>query len=374
MASLPSNPDPMAGALRVERAIMELRRGRAVEVLDGEGALVVAAVERLDPEAVAGCRDADGLVRLVLTRERADALGVRGRDDGAVQLELPASTPMQGLVSLAIGRAPGADAHPAPFTVVPADPRAGAALTLARNARLIPALLSCRGIHAAPDPERLQVSVVDVAAYRRARGRALQQVSRAKVPLAATEACEFIVYRERYGDAEHVAIVIGAPDGKAPVPVRLHSACLTGDLLASLRCDCGDQLRGAVARIVEAGGGVLLYLAQEGRGIGLANKLRAYGLQEEGLDTLQADRHLGFRADERDYTVACTMLRDLGFRQVILLTNNPEKIAALNACDIEVVGRMSLPAPVNTHNARYLRAKREHAKHLASGPEGPEER
>jgi GTP cyclohydrolase II len=372
MAILPSNTTPMGGALRVERAIVELRRGRAVEVLDGEGALVVAAVERLDPQAMAACRDGDGMFRLVLTGERAEVLGVSG--GGAVQLELPAGTPMQGLVALAIGRPPDAEAQPALYKVVAAEPRAGAALTLARNARLIPALLSWRGIHTAPDPERLQVSAADIAAYRRDRGGALQQVSRAKVPLAATEACEFIVYRERYGDAEHVAIVIGAPDGKAPVPVRLHSACLTGDLLASLRCDCGDQLRGAVARIVEAGGGVLLYLAQEGRGIGLANKLRAYGLQEEGLDTLQADRHLGFRADERDYTVACTMLRDLGFRQVVLLTNNPEKIAALNACDIEVVGRMSLPAPVNTHNARYLRAKREHARHLASGHEGPEER
>ncbi len=314
-----------------------------------------------------GYRDAGGAFRLVLSRERVEALGVSGHYRGTLQLELPADTSPRGLFALAIGRAPSGGPRQAPFTVAAADPRGEAALTLARDARLIPALLSCRDAHARPDPGRLQVSVDEIAAYRPVRGRELQQVSRAKVPLAASEDCEFIVYRERFGDAEHVAVIIGKPNGGGPVPVRLHSACLTGDLLASLRCDCGDQLRGAVAHISEAGGGVLLYLAQEGRGIGLANKLRAYGLQEEGLDTLQADRHLGFRADERDYTVACAMLNDLGFKQVALMTNNPEKIAALNACDIEVVGRMSLPSPVNKHNAQYLRTKRERAGHLETG-------
>ena len=216
---------------------------------------------------------------------------------------------------------------------------------------------------------RLSVGAIDIEGYPQARSQQLQRISQARVPLAAAEDCELIVYRERFGDAEHLAILIGAPDQTKPVPVRLHSACLTGDLLASLRCDCGDQLRGAVARIAQAGGGILLYLAQEGRGIGLSNKLRAYALQELGLNTLQADRHLGFRADERDYSMACAMLEDLGFNRILLMTNNPDKLAALSACNIEVVGRMPLSTPVNEHNASYVRAKRDHAGHLDTGAE-----
>jgi GTP cyclohydrolase II len=147
--------------------------------------------------------------------------------------------------------------------------------------------------------------------------------------------------------------------------VRLHSACLTGDLFGSLRCDCGEQLRTAVRRIAELGGGIQLYLDQEGRGIGLANKLRAYAIQDTGLDTLDADRHLGFRADERSYGVAAAMLGSLGVGPVQLLTNNPQKIAALRELGIDVIGRLSLITSTNVHNERYLRAKRERAGHLS---------
>jgi len=148
------------------------------------------------------------------------------------------------------------------------------------------------------------------------------------------------------------------------VLVRLHSACLTGDLLGSLRCDCGDQLRGAVDQLAAVGGGVLLYLAQEGRGIGLANKLRAYQLQDTGLDTIEADRHLGFNADERSYAAAASMLRQLGKTRIQLLTNNQEKIDALQAAGIDVVSGQRLIGAVNRHNVRYIRAKRERAGHL----------
>jgi GTP cyclohydrolase II len=151
--------------------------------------------------------------------------------------------------------------------------------------------------------------------------------------------------------------------------VRLHSACLTGDLLGSLRCDCGDQLRDAVELIAASGGGIVLYLAHEGRGIGLANKLRAYALQDEGLDTLEADQHLGFRTDERDYTAACAMLQDLGIRRIRLLTNNPGKIEALNSGGIEVLAREPLQGRETPHNARYLRTKRERAGHLGAKAE-----
>ncbi|MGD8341862.1 MAG: GTP cyclohydrolase II, partial [Gammaproteobacteria bacterium] len=172
------------------------------------------------------------------------------------------------------------------------------------------------------------------------------------------------LFRDEHTDAEHVAIVIGDPEPGVPVPVRMHSACLTGDVLGSLRCDCGEQLKTAIQRIAGLGAGVLLYLDQEGRGIGLANKLRAYSIQDSGLDTLDADRHLGFSADERSYEVAASMLKSLGIASVQIMTNNPEKIAALREHGIHVDGRLPLVGSINAHNEKYLRAKREKAGHL----------
>jgi len=372
MASAQNEHDERASALRVERAIVELRRGRTVDVVDSHGVAVVAAIERLDPDEVSDFVAADGSLSLVLTPERGEALGLVGYSS-ALEIALPGDTSLESILRLATGMTSIGDEHVEPFQVGQADPRAAAALTLARHAQIIPALATRDPAEGRADLLLLQVSIDDIENYPMIRGRELQRVSRARVPLAASENCEFIVYRERFGDAEHVAIIIDTPDSAKPMPVRLHSACLTGDLLASLRCDCGDQLRGAVERIAKVGGGVVLYLSQEGRGIGLVNKLRAYALQEQGLDTLQADRHLGFRADERDYAVACAMLKDLGIDRVVLLTNNPNKIAALDVCDIEVVSRMPLPAPANKHNAHYLRTKRKHAGHLAAGLEDAED-
>jgi GTP cyclohydrolase II len=182
--------------------------------------------------------------------------------------------------------------------------------------------------------------------------------------LADAEESRIAVFRDEHGLGEHVALVIGNPDLSGIVPVRLHSACLTGDLLGSLRCDCGEQLRSAVSRIASLGGGVLLYLDQEGRGIGLANKLRAYAVQDTGLDTVDADRHLGFHADERNYDVAAALLQELGISRIRLLTNNPQKISALQEHGIDVVDRVPLVVSMNSHNERYLRAKRERSGHL----------
>ena len=159
--------------------------------------------------------------------------------------------------------------------------------------------------------------------------------------------------------------LIGDPDLTASVPVRLHSACLTGDLLGSLRCDCGEQLKTAVDRIAALGGGVLLYLDQEGRSIGLANKLRAYTIQDTGADTFDANHQLGFSADERSYDIAATMLQRLGVSSVRLLTNNPQKIDALREHGIDVTDRLPLVAEPNQHNEAYLRSKRERAGHLS---------
>jgi GTP cyclohydrolase II len=163
---------------------------------------------------------------------------------------------------------------------------------------------------------------------------------------------------------EHLAIVIGEPSSRKPVLVRLHSECFTGDLLGSLKCDCGEQLRGAVRAIEAAGGGVLLYLAQEGRGIGLINKLRAYRLQADGFDTIDANLRLGFEADERLFQPAAAMLRQLGITRVRLLTNNPDKVAGLAACGIEVLERVPHSFPANKHNEFYLQTKQSRAGHL----------
>jgi GTP cyclohydrolase II len=195
----------------------------------------------------------------------------------------------------------------------------------------------------------------------------LIRVSDARIPIAACDACTLVLFREPHGDAEHVAIVVGQPDLSRPVHVRLHSACLTGDLLGSRRCDCGDQLRLGIERLAETGG-VLLYLSQEGRGTGLANKLRAYRLQDAGLDTIDADRYLGFSADERDFGPAVAMLKQLGISRIQLLTNNPHKIDSLRRGGLDVVARVALLAPVNPCNARYVQTKHERAGHFAQAP------
>ncbi len=240
---------------------------------------------------------------------------------------------------------------------------AAPALELLKQARLVPAMLI---VATEPPPAAegiLDIDVSDFAQSAYRHGVDLERVSEARVPLSHHDNCRLVLFRDTSDASEHVAILIGSTDA-AVVPVRVHSSCLTGDLLGSLRCDCGDQLRGAVEELAALGGGVLLYLAQEGRGIGLANKLRAYELQDAGFNTIEADRNLGFNDDERSYGVAADMLRQLGMTRVHLLTNNPAKIAALQEEDIEVVTDQRLVGALNHHNARYLRTKREHAGHL----------
>ncbi|MSO66149.1 MAG: GTP cyclohydrolase II, partial [Alphaproteobacteria bacterium] len=168
---------------------------------------------------------------------------------------------------------------------------------------------------------------------------------------------EIVAFRPADGGIEHVAILIGKPDGRQPVLVRLHSECFTGDLLGSLRCDCGQQLRGAIEVMAKEGQGALLYLGQEGRGIGLINKLRAYVLQDQGYDTMEANRRLGFEEDERPFLPAARMLALLGFHRIRLLTNNLEKVEGLTRCGIDVVERVAHRFPSNPHNAHYLAAK-----------------
>ena len=243
-----------------------------------------------------------------------------------------------------------------------------AAVALAKLAALLPAALVLPLAAAEAALARRRTDFANVATEavltRRAAITGLTRVAEARVPLADAEDARLIAFRPGDGGTEHLAILIGAPDPASPVLVRLHSACFTGDVLASLRCDCGEQLRGAIAAITEAGGGVLLYLAQEGRGIGLINKLRAYQLQDAGFDTVDANEQLGFDADERVYLPAAEMLRQLGFAAVRLLTNNPEKVAALERSGIRVAERVPHVFPANGHNERYLRTKATRSGHL----------
>jgi GTP cyclohydrolase II len=263
-----------------------------------------------------------------------------------------------------------------PFEASRSEPpeSAAAAVRLAKLAGLLPAAL----LFPIPDKahEKIQIEgalsevlASDILGFESRAAQSLQLVVRASVPLEGAEESELAAFRPSDGGPEHYAVIIGAKRAPAlappgPVLTRLHSECFTGDLLGSLKCDCGDQLRGAVQTIAKAGGGVLLYLAQEGRGIGLMNKLRAYRLQDEGFDTMQANQRLGFEADERLYDIAARILQLLGYSKVRLLTNNPDKVRALQTAGIEVVERVPHSFPDNEHNRDYLRVKAEKGGHL----------
>ena len=239
---------------------------------------------------------------------------------------------------------------------------AEAAMELARIAGILPAFL------VAPEPatEPVELAASDLEAFLDPQTLAI--ATRARLPVAACEEAEVVVFRTPDDTREHVALIVGRQSSDAVPLVRLHSECLTGDLLGSLRCDCGPQLAGALASMAEeaarGGWGVLLYLRQEGRGIGLVNKLRAYRLQDEGFDTLEANRRLGLPEEARDFPVAARMLDLLGVRAVRLMTNNPAKVAALEAAGTTVVERIAHHLPTNPHNERYLATKRDRAGHL----------
>ncbi|WP_164156721.1 GTP cyclohydrolase II, partial [Sandarakinorhabdus rubra] len=233
-------------------------------------------------------------------------------------------------------------------------------VALAKHAGLIPA------VYAVPQAGiATAVTCPAAAALALPPGQARVRISaRARLPLASAENTEVVAFRPDDGGPEHLALLIGDPDISRPVLARLHSSCLTGDVLGSLKCDCGPQLHAAIAAIAaNPGGGILLYLQQEGRGIGLLNKLRAYALQDQGWDTVDANTRLGFAADERDFSLAAAMLAALGVRNVQLLTNNPLKVAGLAAHGL-TVSRVPHDMPPNPHNAAYLATKRDRQGHM----------
>lgn len=376
-----------AALAAVERALAELRRGGIVVLRDDDGAggLVIAA-ECCSPLALQRLQGlAQGAPVIVTTRRRAEAIGMEipphiaggmGDTNKPITLDLPAGVPVD-IILRPHEQGPERSRHIAlrhlSRPVASHAPRiAETAIELAKLSRLLPAVVlgplsrdpGNKRRDWARDQNLVYVDAVDVLSYEQTASRNLQQVAQANVPLEGAENARILAWRPSDGGKEHLAIVVGEIDPTEPVLIRLHSECFTGDLLGSLRCDCGVQLRGAIAQIAKEGSGVLLYLAQEGRGIGLVNKLRAYELQDDGFDTIDANEQLGFDADERIYAPAATMLTRMGIKRVRLMTNNPEKISQLSKYGIEVVERVAHSFPSNGHNENYLRTKALRAGHL----------
>ncbi len=350
------------GLSEIRHAIAALRAGRAVRI-SAERPVAVLAVETATPELLE-LLDPDSSAPLLISGERAAALALAHFRDAANPAQpvlIERADWLDHGVALALAD-PGRDLDRGPLgplrpIATDCTQAAQAALSLARLAGLLPALWLIEGDAAMP-----AVSASDIVAERRAPQ--VEIVSRARLPLEDLPETQIVAFRASDDGQEHVALLIGAFGGEPPL-VRLHSECLTGDVFGSLKCDCGPQLKEALRIIGAAGGGVLLYLRQEGRGIGLANKLRAYALQDRGLDTVEANQRLGFGDDERDYAHAAAMLRTLGIEAVRLLTNNPAKVAGLEQAGIAVAERVAHHMPANPHNADYLATKRKKSGHLA---------
>jgi GTP cyclohydrolase II len=348
--------DPRA----VARAIDALRRGWPVAIRGTDGTLKLLAIETADAERLKAF-DPDSTAPVLLSAGRAATLKLANQreaaaPDGPVFVERVPWLDFDTSTALADPQLDLATPLKGPFRAIEIDASdaAAAALRLARVAGLLPAFFAICG-----DDEHA-ITPADIDAHEDADR--LRIVGRAGLPVEGAEDAEIVAFRTDEMPGEHVALLIGQPNGTPPL-VRLHSECLTGDVLGSLKCDCGPQLKAAIAAIEASGWGILLYLRQEGRGIGLINKLRAYALQDQGFDTVDANTRLGFAVDARNFAVAGRMLALLGQKTVRLLTNNPDKVAALEAAGISVAERVPHKLPPNPHNERYLATKRDRTGH-----------
>ena len=390
----------------IEEAIEEIRAGRFVVVADdvereNEGDLTIAA-QFVTPDAVNFmATHGRGLVCLCLTPERCEELGLRqmtDQNEAQFGTAFTVSIEARDGVSTGISAAdrartiqvavdPTSTPHDLvhPGHIFPLRARAGgvlkrsgqteAAVDLARLAGLAPAGVVCEIMKddgtMARVPDLVEfcerhglklVTVADLIEYRRRTEKLVERVVSVRLP---TDYGEFqaVAYRETLTGKQHVALVKGDVEGKEDILVRVHSECLTGDVFHSRRCDCGEQLEQALARIEQDGEGVILYLAQEGRGIGLLNKLRAYELQEQGLDTVEANIELGFKADAREYGIGSQILADLGLTTIRVLTNNPKKISGISGFGLEVVSQEPIEVEPNDENREYLETKRDKLGH-----------
>ena len=347
----------------VDRAISELRRGSKIVVKDGNQSLLMLASEALGAEQLSEFqRFIPGPVMVAITGQRAKALGW---DEDVTQAYLVHSqemllAPMVEFLCDPVSLSKEVDLTKLKLT--PASPLEKTCLQLAKLSRLLPSALI--GPLTQPCDDLTVVNANDIEMYQIQAARSLRMVSQTRLPLNDAENTKLLAFRPFDGGHEHFAIVVGEPNTTEPVLIRLHSECFTGDILGSMRCDCGSQLRDAIAAIEAVGSGVLLYLAQEGRGIGLVNKIRAYQLQDAGFDTVDANLQLGFDEDERIYLPAAQMLKLMGITKVKLMTNNPAKLQSLMDHGIDVTERVGLVVPANTHNQEYLQTKADKAGHL----------
>ena len=350
------------------RARSDLRMGVPVVLTGPEGALLVLAAETLDAARLADIKALGGPPVVVISARRAETLKARPYDGDLARIILPTDADLQWV----LGVADPADDLRTPMKGPLVSERGGGAdlhrlaLKLAKSARLLPAVLVLPLKNAPAFSQERRLTVVDgvAAAPLLELASPLNPVVSARLPLEVSEAGKLHIFRPEDGGEEHYAIEIGQPPRDAPVLARLHSACFTGDLMGSLKCDCGPQLRGALAQMGEEEAGVLLYLNQEGRGIGLANKMRAYSLQDQGFDTVEANHRLGFEDDERDFRIGADILKRMGFSSVRLLTNNPAKIAMMQQNGIEVAERVPLKVGETAHNRAYLATKAKKSGHL----------
>ncbi len=390
----------------IDEAIEEIRQGRMVVVCDdedreNEGDVVMAA-QFVTPEAINFMtKEARGWVCLALTPDRCDELGLElmtAKNESALQ------TPFTATIEARDGVTTGVSVHDRAHTMqVAIDPssrpqdlvqpghvsplkakrggvleRTGhteASVDLARLAGLIPAGVICEVMNEDGSMARVpdlvaycerhglkMVTIADLIAYRRRHDRLIERVIATRLPTTFGDFTA-VGYRSLLEEKHHVALIKGDVAGRPDVLVRVHSECLTGDVFHSLRCDCGEQLESALTMIDREGEGVLLYLAQEGRGIGLLNKLRAYRLQEDGLDTIEANERLGLPADLRDYGIGAQILADLGLSSIRILTNNPKKIRGLEGYGLSVTAQVPIEHAPNPHNEAYLRTKAERMGH-----------
>jgi len=356
--------------LNLERTCGDLRRGVPAVVVntDGSGLLVMPA-EHMNKETL---RLFDSLVAdsfIMLTNNRALTLKVAGKGWSVVRLARAKWLTAEDMIALADPTLDLSTPMKGPFKRMEHAETSldQAAIKLVKWAHLLPAVLAADVASAAEFADKHGLMAVDTETILNAdytQASALKQVASAQVPLAGAEATRLVSFRPITGGVEHIAIIIGDPSSGAPVLTRIHSECFTGDLLGSLKCDCGEQLKGAVAAIEEAGGGIVLYMAQEGRGIGLVSKLKAYALQDQGYDTVDANTRLGFEVDERIFAPAADMLKSLGFTKVRLMTNNPNKVEGLEGYGIKVTERVAHAFPTNPHNESYLATKKNRTGHI----------
>lgn len=350
------------------RARADVRMGVPVVFYQGGNAALVLAAETLSAARLTQVQALAGPAVLAITARRSQTLKARAYDGDVSRIIMPPDATLQWLHALAD---PADDLNTpmkGPFQVQ----REGtadlhrAAIALTKSARLLPAALVL-GIQNGPAfaaDHSLTAIDLDTAHDILTTNSPLAPVVSARLPLSVSDAGRLHIFRPDDGGEEHYAVEIGQPDRSQPALTRLHSACFTGDLLGSLKCDCGPQLRASLALMGDEGAGILLYLNQEGRGIGLANKMRAYSLQDQGFDTVEANHRLGFEDDERDFRIGADILKQMGFSQVRLLTNNPKKVEMMQAEGINVTERVPLKVGHTPHNADYLKTKATKSGHL----------